>query len=99
MNRQLGTDLDVRRSATQQDMHAAVMLAREEQGQKRATDEAGGAGEESGAWCVVHEVTLPATPGGTGEAKLQGQLTPTLYIRAQARLPSHDRQCLAIAGP
>jgi hypothetical protein len=40
---------DVRRRATHQDMHAAVSLAREEQGQKRATDEAGGASEQGSA--------------------------------------------------
>src|SRR6266581_3812765 len=46
MNLQLFTGLDVWWCAAQEDMRGAAMLAREEQRQERATDEAGGAGEE-----------------------------------------------------
>src|SRR3989442_896968 len=51
VNLQLCTGLDVRRRAPQQDMHATVMPAGKEQGQKRATDEAGRAGKQGGARC------------------------------------------------
>ena len=54
------------RHATQQDMHAAITLAREEQRQKRATDEAGCAGGEGGGWCCDHGVHA----GGRGRPRV-----------------------------